>query len=172
MAHVLGRITKPVDGERGPDASYELRLPVEWLAQGASIEFELPRHLACAVCGGGGCDACGRSGALSVRGKDEPPEVVPVTLPMLESGPEPAGLVLRIPQCGGLPPVGHDVPRGHLLLRVLPGETTPATVRRIDRSVRTASRGPGRGRLRPSVRHVAMALLVLAALLAAWCFGG
>lgn len=151
---------------------YELRLPGEWLDQGASIEFELPRHLTCAACGGGGCDACGRSGALTVRSKDEPPEIVPVTLPQRQSHQGQSGLVLRIPECGGLPATCCDFPRGLLLLKVVPGETGAAPVRRIDRTHLAARRGPVRAHFRPSVHHAAIALLLLVALILAWCFGG
>jgi hypothetical protein len=172
MAHVLGRVTKPISDERGPDALYELRLPGEWLEQGASIEFELPRHLTCAACGGGGCDACGRSGALTVRSKDQPCEIVPVTLPERRGHPGRPGVVLRIPECGGLPPERSRLPRGLLLLRVLPGQTSAETVRRLDRTDLAVSRRPGRTSFRPSVHHVAMALLLLAALIVAWCSGG
>jgi hypothetical protein len=172
MAHVLGRVTQSLSTERGPDAVYELHLPSEWLEQGASIEFELPRHLTCAACGGGGCDACGRSGALSVRSKDEPSEVVPVTLPARHGHQGPCGVVLRIPECGGLPPGPRRLPRGLLLLRILPGEPGAATVRRIDRTDSAASPWPARASFRPSVQHVAMALLVAAAVLVAWYFGG
>ena len=59
---------------------------------GEVVELELPRNLACAACGGGGCDTCGRSGAIT----------------------------LRIPELGGLPEPGSELPRGVLLLTVVP----------------------------------------------------
>jgi hypothetical protein len=172
MAHVLGRVTKPVSKERGPDALYELRLPGEWLDQGASIEFELPRHLTCAACCGGGCDACGRSGALTVRGEDDPQEIVPVTLPERQSRPGQPGVVLRIPEGGGLPPAGCDFPRGFLLLRVVPGANSTATVRRIDRTGLAPGQQTHPATYRPAVHRAALALLVLVALIAAWWLGG
>ncbi len=94
----------------------------EWLAVGEVVELELPRNLACATCGGGGCDACGRSGAITLRKRDEPAEVVEVTLPARSSDelPDSRGITLRIPEQGGLPEPGSDLPRGVLLLTVVP----------------------------------------------------
>jgi hypothetical protein len=39
-------------------------VPPEWLADGATIEVTVPPRVTCARCDGGGCDGCGRSGAL------------------------------------------------------------------------------------------------------------
>lgn len=94
----------------------------EWLAIGEVVELELPRNLACATCGGGGCDRCGRSGAITLRKRDEPAEVVEVTLPARSDDelPDSRGITLRIPEQGGLPEPGSDLPRGVLLLTVIP----------------------------------------------------
>ncbi len=94
----------------------------EWLVVGEVVELELPRNLACATCGGGGCDACGRSGAITLRKRDEPAEVVEVTLPARSADelPDSRGITLRIPEQGGLPPPDSDLPRGVLLLTVVP----------------------------------------------------
>ena len=94
----------------------------EWLVVGEVVELELPRNLACATCGGGGCDACGRSGAITLRKRDEPAEVVEVTLPARSGDelPDSRGITLRIPEQGGLPPPDSDLPRGVLLLTVVP----------------------------------------------------
>lgn len=172
MAQVLGRITKAVASERGPDALYELHLPGEWLEHGASIEFELPRQLTCAACEGGGCDACGRSGAVTVRSKDAPPELVPVTLPRHTLTAGAPGVMLRIPECGGLAPEPSNLPRGLLLVRVLPGQTSTALLRRRDSVASLGShvrRAPG---LRPTVRHLQWTLLLLIGLVLAWWLGG
>jgi hypothetical protein len=94
----------------------------EWLVVGEVIELELPRNLACAACGGGGCDACGRSGAITLRTRDEPAEMVEVTLPIRagDDAPDSRGITLRIPEQGGLPELGSELPRGVLLLTVVP----------------------------------------------------
>jgi len=94
----------------------------EWLNAGEVIELTLPRNLSCATCGGGGCDACDRSGAITLRQRDEPAEVVEVTLPSRPADelPDSRGITLRIPELGGLPEAGSDLPRGVLLLTVVP----------------------------------------------------
>ena len=101
---------------------HRVKVRREWLTLGEVIELELPRNLSCASCGGGGCDACGRSGAITLRKRDEPAEVVEVTLPSRPTDEEPdsRGITLRIPELGGLPDPGSDLPRGVLLLTVVP----------------------------------------------------
>lgn len=118
MGEVLGRVVQAdLESPRGPDASHRIRVPRRWLETGALIEIEIPRNLTCSSCEGGGCDACERSGALTVRGRGDPIGLLLVTLP---SGTPEAALVIRIPEHGGLPAEGTDLPRGHLLLRVEP----------------------------------------------------
>ena len=101
---------------------HRVKVRREWLAVGEVVELELPRNLACAACGGGGCDTCGRSGAITLRQRDEPAEVVEVTLPARKSDdlPDSRGVTLRIPEQGGLPEPGSELPRGVLLLTVVP----------------------------------------------------
>ncbi len=109
-------------------------MPRAWLETGEVVEFELPRNLSCAACDGGGCDSCERSGAITLRGRDELPEVLSVTLPMRKPEPnsETRGVVIRIPEQGGLPPeVGEPLPRGFLLLRVEPAEAADPGVLRV-----------------------------------------
>jgi hypothetical protein len=125
MGEVLGRVVQAdLDTPRGPDASHRIRVPRRWLETGALVEIELPRNLTCASCEGGGCDACERSGALTVRGKGEPVGLLVVTLPSGSTG----AVVIRIPEYGGLPSEGSELPRGHLLLRVEPGTKADASV--------------------------------------------
>jgi len=110
---------------------HRVRVPREWLTAGEIIEVELPRNLACAACGGGGCDTCGRSGAISLRQRDELAEVVEITLPArpaAEPELEAQGITLRIPEQGGLPEPGSDLPRGTLLLTVMPSEAADPRV--------------------------------------------
>jgi hypothetical protein len=102
---------------------HRVKVRREWLARGEVIELELPRNLACAACGGGGCDKCGRSGAITLRQRDELAEVVEITLPAraAQEAADSQGVTLRIPEQGGLPEPGSDLPRGLLLLTVVPG---------------------------------------------------
>jgi hypothetical protein len=132
LPEVLARVTsRAAAGPRGPDVLHRVKVRREWLVKGEVIELELPRNLACAACGGGGCDACGRSGAITLRRRDEPAEVVEVTLPARpgDDVPDSRGITLRIPEQGGLPDQGSDLPRGLLLLTVLPSPEPDARVR-------------------------------------------
>ena len=88
------------------------------------VELELPRNLVCATCDGGGCDSCERSGAVTLRGRGEPADLLRVTLP----GEQSEAFVIRLPERGGLPPLGSGLPRGHLLLRVEPSAQADASV--------------------------------------------
>src|SRR5215813_3571804 len=117
MAGVLGRVVSADLGRpRGPDANHRIRVPHAWLKRGAVVELELPRHLVCAACDGGGCDTCERSGAVTLRERGEPADLVEVTLP----GEHTDTFVIRLPERGGLPPHGSGLPRGNLLLKVEP----------------------------------------------------
>ncbi len=135
MSEVLARVTtRTLDVPRGPDVLHRIRVPRAWLASGEVIELELPRNLSCAACDGGGCDLCERSGAITLRGREELPEILSVTLPARqpEADGGTRGVVLRIPEQGGLPPVENEfLPRGLLLLRVEPAEVADAGVSRI-----------------------------------------
>jgi hypothetical protein len=110
---------------------HRVKVRREWLSVGEVIELELPRNLSCATCGGGGCDACGRSGAITLRQRHEPAEVVEVTLPhkLADEQPDSRGITLRIPEQGGLPEPGSDLPRGVLLLTVVPSAEPDPTVK-------------------------------------------
>ena len=174
MAHVLGRVTRPTPEVRGPDACYDLSLPGDWLDEGATIELELPRRVACAACRGGGCDACGRSGAVVLRGEDEPPERLPIALPRREVRPTARAIVLRIPERGGMLPERERTCRGLLLLRITRGDRAPGNVTRISESRRFERATTASGALGPVSRApwvvLAIALLV-AAVMAYLCDG-
>src|SRR5690349_15333748 len=132
---VLGRITGPADGPRGPDVQMSLAVPEDWILSGATLEVEIPRNLACAACGGGGCDTCERAGAVSLRGRNDPTETVEVTLRTTSvSDDVPSSrtrrIVVRIPERGGHAAVA-ELPRGHLLLSVRAGVAPPRGVKRL-----------------------------------------
>jgi hypothetical protein len=103
---------------------------MNWLVEGSVIELELPRHLTCRACEGGGCDKCERSGAVTLRGRGEPPDLVEVTLParMREDS-----FVIRIPERGGLASEQSGLPRGQLFLRIEPavGSDPSASVSKV-----------------------------------------
>lgn len=131
----LAKVALATDRPRGPDAQLAVTVPESYLAEGATIEVEVPRNLACAACSGGGCDACERSGAVSVRGRADPVEKVEVTLPKpgaKETGETaPRALVLRIPEFGGLAAAESNLPRGNLLLTIRAGEALSKGVTRL-----------------------------------------
>jgi hypothetical protein len=78
---------------------HRIEVPEAWFEEGAHLEIELPPRLVCARCEGGGCDACGRSGAITLHSQNEEPLVVRVGLP---KAPPSGVVVLRIPE-GGAP---------------------------------------------------------------------
>jgi hypothetical protein len=170
VSEVLARVTtRTLDVPRGPDVVHRIRVPHAWLEAGDTVELELPRNLSCAACDGGGCDLCERAGAITLRGRDELPEIVQVTLPVrkADSAGAPRGVVIRIPEQGGLPPAEAELPRGLLLLRVEPAELADPGVRRV-----IPTEGPELERVRLSLRSLkpsprqARLLLVLLALAA------
>ena len=118
MSEILGRVVHPIPEQRGPDVLYDLRLPRDWLVRGATVAVDLPHQLACASCSGGGCDACGRTGAVTLRDRHSPAEPLIVRLPCRPVSEQQVGVILRIPDHGGLPPASHPGPRGLLLLKV------------------------------------------------------
>jgi hypothetical protein len=132
---VLARVVAPNDRPRGPDVQLEVSVPGSFIVEGATLEIDVPRNLACATCSGGGCDACQRSGAVSVRGRKDPPESVEVTLPKNTTNdagaPAPRAVILRIPERGGVPPAESGLPRGNLLLTIRSGETLSGGVVRL-----------------------------------------
>jgi hypothetical protein len=121
LAEILGRVTsRSLQIPRGPDVLHRIQVPQEWLERGALIELEVPRNLRCASCQGGGCDQCERSGAISLRSRGEPPEIIQVTLPRrsAQNLAGRGGVTIRIPEHGGLPRSSAEAVRGFLLLTV------------------------------------------------------
>src|SRR5262245_45901795 len=136
VVKVLGKVATGAHSvPRGADVKHRVRVRREWLETGLIVDVELPRNLMCAGCEGGGCDACDRSGAITLRGRDEPPEVVQVTLPQRTGLEQETGIVLRIPEQGGLPkPEFAGLPRGLLLLTVVPSKEADPAVQPAEES--------------------------------------
>ncbi len=150
MGQALGRVLRDEDltGDRGPDGRLRVRVHVDWLAQGARVSLRVPRMLACATCDGGGCDGCGRSGAVVTRGRKDAPEHVDVRLPK-STRP----VIVRLPRRGGVGDEGKV--RGLLLVVVAPGHepTEGVTLVAIDDDAPSQrSHGPAHG---PRARAVA-----------------
>lgn len=117
---------------------HKVRVPKDWLCRGETVEVELPRNLHCAECRGGGCDRCDRSGAITLRGKKEPPQSVTLTLPH-DPGEDDRGVMVRVPECGGFAPEDGG-PRGQLLLRIIAADTSDDGVKLSQQSL--APRAP------------------------------
>jgi hypothetical protein len=144
VARLLDR--KSLDADEGPRARAKVTVPAAW-ADGASlVEVTLPRALECARCDGGGCDGCGRSGALRGPASDAA-RVVRVRLPKRLG----EGVAMRLSQ-----PFGRESNIAQLWLEVRPGQAASRSVRRL--------RGAGRERRRILPRMV-LAMTVLVAIL-------
>jgi hypothetical protein len=96
------------------------------------IELDVPRNLRCSTCDGGGCDLCDRSGAVTLRGRDEPPEIIQVTLPRRTQKSGGTGVTIRIPEQGGLPRSSAEPVRGFLLLTVVTAPEADPSVRLLE----------------------------------------
>jgi len=124
VEHVLGKVTSDYEVPSGPEAILDLVIDRRWLSDECTIDVDLPRHLGCAACEGAGCKICGQSGAITVRDRSEPPEVLRLTLPRqtLDPGRAPdskRALLFRVQGRGGLSDDGAGkVQRGRLLLRI------------------------------------------------------
>jgi hypothetical protein len=119
----LGRLldTDALAGDGGPRAKTRISVPPSWSDESALVEIRVPRTLACARCDGGGCDGCGRSGALRGPAKDAA-RVVRVRLPQNLRD----GVAMRIAD-----PFGRAAPIAQLWIEVVPAKEPSATVRRI-----------------------------------------
>ena len=168
LAQVLGRVTGlQLDSPRGTDVVHGIRVAPSWLEAGDTVELTLPRNLHCAECDGGGCDRCGRAGAVSLWGRDEPAAVLEVTLPRrtpAELQNEPV-IVLRIPDAGGFPLADSGHPRGLLLLRVTASAEPDASVVRARKEKEPSARAHAAAITRDFARPIALALVVAVALI-------
>jgi hypothetical protein len=157
---------------------HRVKVRREWLTLGEVVELELPRNLACAACGGGGCDTCGRSGAITLRKRDEPAEVVEVTLPARKSDdvPDSRGVTLRIPEQGGLPEPGSELPRGVLLLTVVPSPEPDPSIKllrgvpskRPPASIVESAERPSALAAQGAPRRTSTALVIVVVAVIAW----
>ena len=124
MEHVLGKVASDCEVLSGPEAILDIVIDRRWLSDECTIDVDLPRHLGCAACEGAGCKICGQSGAITVRDRSEPPEVLRLTLPRQTLDPRRVSdckraLLFRVQGRGGLPNDGAGkVQRGRLLLRI------------------------------------------------------
>ena len=121
--NVLGRLIDPdalasCSGARGKLC---IEVPGAWLTGAVELAVTTPARIVCARCDGGGCDGCGRSGAL--RGPvEEEARTLSVHLPNGSRG----GARLRLVQ-----PFGVAASIEQLLVEVRPARRASAGVARI-----------------------------------------
>ncbi len=155
MSQVLGKVTFDLDGPRGPDVKLEIQVPSSWF--GTRVLIALPRNLSCAVCEGGGCDACERMGAVSLRGHEQ--TTVPLSVHLPKEGE--TDVCLRVPSEGGF---AEGLPRGHLLLVVRRAEEPSSFVQRdqsADQQSANQTTGAAAERLLLMKRSLVMAAVLI-----------
>jgi hypothetical protein len=157
--NVLGRLIDPdalatCSGARGKLC---IEVPGAWLVGAVELLVTAPARIVCARCDGGGCDGCGRSGAL--RGPvEEAARTLSVHLPDGSSG----GALLRLVR-----PFGVVASIEQLLIEVRPAGHASAGVARVAPAAALAGapRFPLRGA--PWVFLILAAIAALIALVAA-----
>jgi hypothetical protein len=155
----LGRVIDPdaLACSSGARGKLCIEVPAAWLAGGVELEVTAPGRIVCARCEGGGCDGCGRSGAL--RGPEhEAARVISVRLPEGAG----RGALLRIVQ-----PFGDDASIEQLLVQVRPGSDASIGVVKVDPAVPPAFTSRSLPRAAPWVIAFVAAVAVVVALVAA-----
>ncbi|MBI4954871.1 MAG: hypothetical protein HY908_22810 [Myxococcales bacterium] len=177
-----------LDEAPGPRGRLRVTVPESWLATPSELEIRVPARLTCARCDGGGCDACGRSGAVRAFAeserdpgpepepeRDAESEPAPECEPEAEPAPEPEPartdrrVTVQLPG-GGRPvavrlvnPFGPDGV-AQLLIEVVRGATPSPSVS----LVRTPALESPRSFARSTLLWVVGALALGAALYLAW----
>ena len=148
MTTPLGSVLERDDPsvETGPRGRLTVDVLDVWLEAGTVLEIVVPARLACARCDGGGCDACGRSGAIRIdRGEHD--RTVRVTLSESARG-------LRLVR-----PFGADAGLDQLILELRPASVPSPYCRRGARLRASAA---------PSFVPLLVVIAVLAAAIAAF----
>lgn len=120
----MNRLAKVLDTEELASARVVAKLRVEvavaWA--GREVSVTVPRRLVCSSCDGGGCDACGRSGALRLPESDGPRTILVVLPPSLGEG-----VALRLAR------PFEDAEIDVLLLEVVPAERSSPSCQLVPR---------------------------------------
>ncbi len=149
----LARVFDEGDLDRiaGGRASFEITVPAPWADR--TCEVAVPRRLACALCEGGGCDACERRGGYRLEGTERR---VTVRLPSVLGG----RTRIRIGR-----PFGADSVIGVLLLDVVLGEEPSASCSVVPEPEQPLARASEQTTARNRAVFAAVATLVLVVLL-------
>lgn len=120
MNQQLARVLDPkqVDDSADPIGKMSIEVPDAWA--GCAVALSVPRLLPCGACDGGGCDRCGRSGALR-RSADSSEDELELTLPAPLDGPVRVRLVRPF----------DDDELGILLIDIVPAELPSPSCRRL-----------------------------------------
>ncbi len=155
-AKPLARVTSPEELDRatGPQAKLELVVPEDWLADGCALAVTTPKLLCCARCDGGGCDSCGRGGALRAPAT-RAQRTVQLSLP----GDHTTAVQLRL-----VDPF-DDSEIEQLLVQVRPGASATQGVTRIEPALQLVPPPTGWW-IKPALR-VALVLLAIVAVVVA-----
>jgi hypothetical protein len=164
-ANVLGRLIDPEALATCPGARGKLCIdvPAAWLESAVELVVTAPARIVCARCDGGGCDGCGRSGAL--RG---PVEAAARTLSVHLPEGAGDGAVLRIVR-----PFGAAAPIEQILVEVRPAAGASVGVARIDPAAALACAPRSSLRAGPwGLVILALVSAVIAFIVARWARGG
>jgi len=143
MATPLGSVLERDEPSHGPRGRLTVAVPEAWLEPGSVLEVVVPARLACARCEGGGCDACGRSGAIRLPG-DEKDRALRITLSESARG-------VRLTR-----PFGADAGLDQLVIELRPAPVASELCRRVARPAQ-----------RPSLIALLVTIALVSALLAA-----
>lgn len=148
----LGQLLDPAALDVAEGARGRLRVVVvaAWAEERACLDIPVPARVACARCEGGGCDGCGRSGALRTP-EDPAARTVRVQLP----GQLGAGVAVRLVR-----PFGEDAAIEQLLVEIVAGAEPSPGVTRLPPPPPPPERSPARG------AALALAIVALAAAVA------
>lgn len=143
MTTSLGSVLERDDLADGPRGRLTVDVLETWLDAGSAFEIVVPTRLACARCEGGGCDACGRSGAIRISG-DEGERRIRITLSESARG-------VRLVR-----PLGADAGLDQLIVELRPAAVPSNFCRRVEAE-----------RRRPSFVPVFVIAMLVVALIAA-----
>jgi hypothetical protein len=148
----VARVLDPdvLDAGTGPRGKLAIDVPETWLAEGAIVDVVVPKRVACARCDGGGCDGCGRSGAIRLAEDD-----TQRTLRLHLTASPAEGCLLRVAQ-----PLGEDAGLEQLVIHVRRADQASPSCQRVWQPETAVLR-------HSSMTWIVVALIVLAAALAA-----
>jgi hypothetical protein len=119
MSTPLGSVLEHEDLTAGTRGRLSVDVLDAWLAPGTLLELVVPVRLACARCDGGGCDACGKSGAIRISG-DEQKRSLRITLSESARG-------VRLVR-----PLGEDAGLDQLVIELRPAAVPSAFCCRVE----------------------------------------